>query len=117
MSQHKKSEKMAKDHIRKITGIIEKHFNIKIDSDGFNYSRFVTHMHYLIKRGKKNELIQSENRILFESLKSNYEQTYECSMLIKGYLENALGCNLSEEECIYLMLHINRLCAREDCYQ
>lgn len=117
MNQSKKNEKMERDHIREMTNIIEEYFNIKIDLDGFNYSRFVTHMHYLIKRGKKNELIQSENRSLYESLKNSYEQTYECSQLVKKYLENALECQLSEEECIYLMLHINRLCAREDCYQ
>lgn len=28
--------------------------NIKIDKSGFNYSRFVTHMYYLMDRGHNN---------------------------------------------------------------
>lgn len=114
---NKKNEKIDKDHINEIVNIIEEYFDIKIDKEGFNYSRFVTHMYYLLKRGKKNESIQSDNKMLFESLKEKYDQTYYCSQLVERYFENALNCKLSEEECIYLMLHINRLCAREDCYQ
>lgn len=117
MNQNKKNEKMDKDHINEITRIIEEFFDIRIDKDGFNYSRFVTHMHYLLKRGKNNEMIHSENFKIYESLKENYPETYECSQLVCKYFKNVLNTVLSEEECIYLMLHINRLCAREDCYR
>ena len=110
-------EKIESDYIREITGIIEEYFEFKINQDSFNYARFVTHMYYLIKRVKTNTLFRDENKILYESLKSGYERIYECSLLVKNYIENSLECELSDEECIYLMLHINRLCEREDCDQ
>ena len=117
INQDKKPEKVDQDYIDEITHIIEVYFNIVIDKNGFNYSRFVTHMHYLLQRSKKNEMLQSENSKIYDSLKTNYPQAYECSQLICHYLKKEINCILTEEECIYLMLHINRLCAREDCYR
>ena len=110
-------QRIDEQHIQEMTGIIEKYFQFVIDKKGFNYSRFVTHMHYLLKRGQNHHMIQSENVELFDILKENYQKTYECSILIKNYIEEVLDCSLSQEECLYLILHINRLCSREDCNQ
>lgn len=97
-----------------LTCIIEADFAITINNDGFNYSRFVSHLQYLLKRKDKNTEIKSENKRMFEAMKQEYAQTYICVMHIEKYLD-ALDWNPSEEELLYLMLHINRLCAREDC--
>ena len=111
--REKLDEKIIEDSIK----IIEKHFNISVKMFGFNYSRFVSHMHYLLKRGKKNEMIQSENNLLYESLKKSFPKTYICSQEIREYLNVSMKWELTDEESIYLMLHINRLCAAEDCNQ
>ncbi len=74
-----------------ICEIIEKDFQIKIDKTGFNYSRFVSHMHYLLKRGKKNEMMKSENQKLYESLITTYPKTYECTQHVRKYLKNQLN--------------------------
>lgn len=105
------------DIIREIIKIIEKEFHIKIDKKGYNYSRFVSHMNYLLKRGKNNDLIKSDNRKLYESLIHTYSDTHRCCEIIRKYLNEKLDLKMSDEECLYLILHINRLCAREDCYQ
>lgn len=117
MNKNKKQEKLDEEVIDDICDIIEKDFQIKVDKIGFNYSRFVSHMHYLLKRGKKNEMVKSENQKLYESLINTYPKTYECIQHVRKYLKDQMNWDLSDEECIYLMLHINRLCVREDCYQ
>jgi len=115
MNQNHKG--LDKDHIGEITHIIEKFFDINIDKEGFNYSRFVTYMHFLFKRGKNNETLYSDNLRLFDSLKEQCPETYACSQQVCRYFENVLNTALSKEEKIDLMLHINRLCARESCCQ
>ena len=117
MNKNKKRDKLDEEMIDDICEIIEKDFQFKIDKTGFNYSRFVSHMHYLLKRGKKNEMVKSENQKLYESLVNAYPKTYKCTQHVREYLKDQLNWDLSDEECIYLMLHMNRLCAREDCYQ
>lgn len=98
-----------------IVSIIEKEFNIEISKKGFNYSRFISHMQYLFKRQEKYITINSDNEKMFETMKKEYQQTFECVLKIKRYIEEKLEWNPSNEELLYLMLHVNRLCSREDC--
>lgn len=117
MSQGRACQNMDEKMIEVITAMIEADFELTIDRRNFNYSRFVSHMHYLLKRGKINEQINSENKQLYQTIQATYPKVRDCSIKICKYLERELNCQLSEEECLYLMLHINRLCAREDCYR
>ena len=103
--------------IDKITQIIEKEYSFKIDRDDFNYSRFVSHMHYLLKRGNTKTLISTDNNTIYEQVKEEYHRTYQCVLKVSEYLSGMLKIELSDEEKLYLMLHINRLCTREDCNQ
>ena len=49
-------KKRNEDMIQDIIKIIEQYLKINIDKNGFNYSRFVSHMNYLFKRGKKKDI-------------------------------------------------------------
>lgn len=110
--KNKVSNILDEDVIEEIIDIIEAYFNIEIDRKSFNYSRFVSHMHYLIKRGKENTLVENENHKLYESLAAIYPETEDCTKKICQYLKNKINCELTEEESVYLILHVNRLCAR-----
>lgn len=99
-----------------IIKIIEHQYNLVIEQN-FNYSRFVSHLHYLLKRGKSNDFFHSDNKDLFDEIKDSYPQSYICSLKIGDYLKDNLQFGITEEELLYLMLHINRLCTREECYQ
>lgn len=101
--------------IKNLALIIEKDFNIEINKNGFNYSRFVSHMEYLLKRKDQQKDISSSNKKLFETVKKEFKEVYICSLHCHDYLSKQLKWQLSDEELLYLMLHINRLCSREDC--
>lgn len=105
------------DLINEITKIIEASFHTVINREDFNYSRFVSHMHYLLKRLKEKRLIDTKNKKIYETLISSYQETYECTEKISSYLFDRMKIELNDEEKLYLMLHVNRLCIREDCYQ
>ena len=102
-----------KEKIEQITAFVEKELNVKIDKAGFNYSRFVTHMHYLLERVNTDTHSSTDNKKMFQLLKSEYPKTYKCAEEIKKILQ----VDYNDEELLYLIIHINRLCAREDCYQ
>lgn len=103
--------------INEITDIIEEFFSIKIEKDSFNYSRFVSHLQYLLKRGKDGQSIMSDNRAMFDDLRVSFPKVYECAKLVDAYILQKRNYRFNEEEILYLILHINRLCAREDCYR
>lgn len=100
-----------------ITKIVEKKFSLHIDKNGFSYARFVTHMHYLLKRGKSKHLLDSADCTAYDTMKKEYQKTWECVEMINKYLKRTLKLTLTDEEKLYLILHIVRLCTYEDCNQ
>lgn len=105
------------DVLEDVVEIIGEHFQIYIDKSTVNYSRFVSHFQYLMKRQQKGKLMASENFKLFESVAGEYPITFDCVNKIKDYLKTEFNFSLDEEELLYLILHVNRLCVREDCYR
>lgn len=99
----------SRQKIDKCVEVIEEEMDLKINKDSFNYSRFLSHMYFLLDRLKNNEPLKSENMKMFAKLVNEYPKIYECSKKIGRVLET----ELSDEELMYLMLHINRLISRE----
>ncbi|GEL15142.1 PRD domain-containing protein [Pediococcus cellicola] len=101
------------DLISDITDIVSGHFEIYIDKHSFNYSRFVTHLQYLLKRQDQGVFIKSSNKELYENLVKKFPKTNECVEKIAQFLQDRVGFELEKEEKLYLILHVNRLCSRE----
>lgn len=99
--------------IDNITRIIEKEYDLEISKQSANYSRYVTHMHFLLDRIAANQTIETHNQSLMNNAKSEFPLEYHCSNKIADYLEYKYETKITEEEKLYIMLHINRLCARE----
>ena len=99
-------------YIDKISSLIEESFKITIEKDSFNYSRFVTHLDYLIRRLLNKEQINTRNEMISEEMKNNYPDSYECAEKIRQYLVDELHEDINDEEILYLVIHINRLLSR-----
>lgn len=117
MQRNKTNSLDDKKVIADITGMIEEQLKISINKRSFNYSRFVTHMQYLLKRQQGHTEIQSENKKMFDKLVKEFPEPYHCALHIREYIKQNLDWKLTDEELLYLILHINRLCSREDCNQ
>lgn len=104
---------VSKQIIETSVDLIEKEYGITINKDSFNYSRYITHVDYLLRRALENTQIESVNKGMFQKLKEQYPSTYQCAVKINDVFKTSLNIDLSEEEQLYLMLHINRLCTRE----
>ncbi|WP_458458362.1 PRD domain-containing protein, partial [Pseudobutyrivibrio sp.] len=101
--------------IDSVIQIVEKENNIKINRNDFSCSRFITHMHYMLKRAEDNHMFNSEENRFMKSMKNECQDTYECVQEISGFLKDKLSIDITEEEKLYLMMHIHRLCTREAC--
>lgn len=99
--------------LEEITEIVEGHFRIIVDRDSFNYSRYATHLQYLFKRIHEKKTIDSENLRLYKNLGEEFPDISECVESIAVHIREVWGCELSEEEKLYLILHINRICVKE----
>ena len=103
--------KLKSEFIREVVYVIETQMNVSIDMHSFNYSRFASHMQYLFRRKNECTEISSANKKLFEVLKNEYTETYQCVLLIKKLIFDKFNWNIGDEEILYLILHVNRLCS------
>jgi beta-glucoside operon transcriptional antiterminator len=94
--------------IQDILNIIKYTYNIELDQKSLNYERFVTHLRFFFQRLNKNEKIETEDDFLLKQVKVKYSKAYECMLKIEKYLE----VELSDEEKLYLTIHIQRVTQR-----
>lgn len=103
--------------IRHITEIIETFFGFTIDQTSFHYFRFKNHLKFFIRRKQRGEEFSSKSEELFISTKNSYPEVYRCVQQIDDYLFSEFGSRCPHEEHLYLMIHVNQLYSKEDCYR
>lgn len=109
-----KPEKDGMEHfVEDITDIIESEMNLIIDRNDFSYSRFVTHLKFLLKRSSKISQSKTETEKMYDSVCDELPELENLMEKIKEYITAVLHNEPGKEELLYLMLHINRLCARD----
>ena len=97
------------DQMQAIVDIVEHDLGIMLDESSLHYERFVTHIKFLIQRIYRKELLSSEDRELSLMMQRKYPREYECSVKVAEYIMQATGSRLSEEEIMYLSVHISRV--------
>lgn len=99
--------------LEQTTRIIEHEMKIQVRRDTFNYARFATHLQYLLKRIFEEKHIDSANVEMYESIRDEYETVSGCVDRIAKYLKSNWSAELTEEEKLYLIMHVNRVCSKE----
>ncbi len=108
-----KKEVNTEEIVEKTVAMIEGITGVSINRDSFSFSRYSTHLEYLIRRCFAEEQLNTKNGEMYVTLKQQYPETQECVEQIAEYLQTAFGMTLTEEEKMYLLIHINRLISRE----
>ena len=102
--------------IKNVTKIIEDYFGIVLDKNDFNYFRFKIHLKYYVLRKENNEEFMDGNiDELYDNMKNTYPDIYNCVYNIDQYLYKEFKKSCTSNELLYLMIHVTRLCTREDC--
>lgn len=97
------------DQMQAIVDIVERNLGILLDESSLHYERFMTHIKFLIQRIYRKELLFSEDRELSLLMQRKYPREYQCSVKVAEYIMQATGSRLSEEEIMYLSVHIRRV--------
>lgn len=93
--------------------ILESDFRIIVDRDSFDFTRFATHLRYLFKRIQAGESLNSANMQMYKNFREEFPQLAECVKHIGSYCRETWDATLSEEEELYLMIHLNRIISKK----
>lgn len=92
-----------------ILNIVKYHFQLEFNEDSISYSRFITHLKFFTQRVINKSYYEDSNDELFEIVKRKYKKELECIEKINLYMQEKFNYSLTNEEIIYLAIHISRI--------
>ena len=87
---------------------------MEFEEHSLHYERFLTHLKFLAQRVYQRELLSDEENELSTMMQTKYPQEYRCSKKIAVYIDKEADIAISEEEIMYLTIHIRRVRMVED---
>lgn len=95
--------------IQSILNIVKYHYNLELDEYSLHYERFITHLKFFAQRIFSGKEIEDEDAYLCEIMKTKYKMAYDCVEKIEKYIEKEFNHELTEDEKMYLAVHITRI--------
>lgn len=92
-----------------IDQIVERQLEIRLDKGSYGYSRFATHLRYLVQRLETGSQTEPRGSDMLRTIAREYPDIYACALKVAEYFQATWSWSCSQEEILYLMLHINRV--------
>ena len=92
-----------------ILSLIKYKFKIEFNEDSFEFTRFVTHIRYFIIRQVNNKPLDNDNNDMFDLMKDKLTEELGCVEIIEKHLNKNYGWKCTNDEKLYLILHIQRI--------
>ena len=92
-----------------ILNIIKYSYKIDFNEESVYYYRFVTHLKFFAQRILNRLTYEDDNEDVFEVFKDKYNESYKCVLKIKDQIKQIYDYELSKDEQLYLMIHIERI--------
>ena len=96
--------------IHDISNIVKYFFGIDFDTKSVYYYRFITHIRFFAQRVVLNNMYtDNDEDSLFHIIKDKYVNAYQCVLKIEEYILKNFNYIISNDEKLYLMIHIERI--------
>lgn len=96
--------------MQEVTNIVKYTFSIEFDTESLDYYRFITHLRFFAQRLINNTTYNSDSQNdLLEIVKEKYAMSYKCTKKVSEFILRKYQYELSEEEMLYLTIHIERI--------
>lgn len=95
--------------IHKSFDIVKDYFSMNIDETTLDYQRFITHLRFLAQRIVSDNMLNSDNTEFNNIIANMYPEEYKCSMKIRETIKEIYNKTVTDEETVYLAVHIKRL--------
>lgn len=95
--------------VQHVVTTVENGLGVRLDVESLDYARFVLHVQFLLQRLVSRSMLRSQDTSFFEFAKHSYPASFEIATEVKDYVRAATESELTDEEVLYLIVHIERL--------
>ena len=100
--------------MQEILKIVRLNFKIEFNEESVNYYRFITHLKFFAQR-ILNKTTHENDKVddLYNIITNNYSESFNTVLKIKEFINNKYDYILSNEEELYLTIHIEKIVHNE----
>ncbi len=84
----------------------------ELPEDDMNFTRFKTHVKFLVERVLSNKMLVSENDFMYQQMESVYPEALHYAEKVRTYMLKEYEVAITNEEVAYLTVHIARMMGR-----
>lgn len=96
--------------MQEISNIVKYYFSIEFDTDSVYYYMFITHLKFFAQRLiMQNTYHDTPDDDLLDVVKLKYQTSYKCVEKIAEFILRKYEYQLSNEEKLYLTIHVERI--------
>jgi beta-glucoside operon transcriptional antiterminator len=98
--------------VQHVAKTVEAGLGVSLDTGSADYARFVLHVQFLLQRLVTKSMLRSGDSSFFEFAKHSYPRSYQIARQVKDYVRAATGSDLTDEELLYVIVHVERLASQ-----
>lgn len=98
--------------VQHVVETVEHGFGVKLDTSSPDYARFILHVQFLLQRLVSRSMLRSDDSSFFEFARHSYPRAHAIALEVKAYVLAATGSELTDEELLYLIVHVERLASQ-----
>jgi beta-glucoside operon transcriptional antiterminator len=95
--------------VQHVVTTVEGGLGVKLDPTSPDYARFILHVQFLLQRLVAKTMLRGSDTSFFEFAKLSYPRSYAIATDVKAYVNAATGSELTDEELLYVIVHVERL--------
>lgn len=98
--------------VQHVVTTVETGLGVRLDVESPDYARFILHVQFLLQRLVSRSMLRGSDTSFFEFAKHSYPRSYAIALEVKAYVLAATESELTDEELLYLVVHVERLAAQ-----
>jgi len=95
--------------VQHVVTTVETGLGVELDTASPDYARFILHVQFLLQRLVAKSMLRGSDTSFFEFAKHSYPRSYAIAADVKAYVSEATGSDLTDEELLYVIVHVERL--------
>ncbi|WP_458042694.1 MULTISPECIES: PRD domain-containing protein [Bacteria] len=98
--------------VQHVVTTVESGLGVRLDVDSPDYARFILHVQFLLQRLVSRSMLRGADTSFFEFAKHSYPRSHAIALEVKSYVLAATESELTDEELLYLIVHVERLASQ-----
>jgi len=95
--------------VQHVVKTVERGLDVELDTASADYARFILHVQFLLQRLVAKSMLRGSDTSFFQFAKLSYPKSYAIAEEVKKYVSAATGSELTDEELLYVIVHVERL--------